>query len=73
MNLGSVPRKSVCGTRMGARAVAQASPLPFLAEGATIDEILKDFPTLRDLDVRAAIAFAAALAQEDLPVQAVVR
>ena len=51
------------GTRVTLRTV-----LASLAEGATIDEILKDFPTLTDVDVRAAIAFAAASAQEDLPV-----
>ena len=57
------------GTRVTLRTV-----LASLAEGATIDEILKDFPTLTDVDVRAAIAFAAASAQEDLPVgEAVVR
>jgi uncharacterized protein (DUF433 family) len=51
------------GTRVTLRTV-----LASLAEGATVDEILQDFPTLTDLDVRAAIAFAAASAQEDLPV-----
>ena len=51
------------GTRVTLRTV-----LASLAEGATFDEILKDFPTLTDVDVRAAIAFAAASAQEDLPV-----
>ena len=57
------------GTRVTLRTV-----LASLAEGATIDEILKDFPTLTDVDVRAAIAFAAASAQEDIPVgEAVVR
>ena len=57
------------GTRVTLRSV-----LASLAEGATIDEILKDFPTLSEVDVRAAIAFAAASAQEDLPVgEAVVR
>ena len=57
------------GTRVTLRTV-----LASLAEGATIEEILKDFPTLTDVDVRAAIAFAAASAQEDLPVgEAVVR
>jgi uncharacterized protein (DUF433 family) len=57
------------GTRVTLRTV-----LASLAEGATVDEILKDFPTLTDVDVRAAIAFAAASAQEDLPVAvAVVR
>ena len=51
------------GTRVTLRTV-----LASLAEGATPDEILKDFPTLTEPDVRAAIAFAAASAQEDLPV-----
>jgi uncharacterized protein (DUF433 family) len=39
-----------------------------LAEGATTAEILQDFPSLTEDDVRAAIAFAAASAQEDLPI-----
>jgi uncharacterized protein (DUF433 family) len=51
------------GTRVTLRTV-----LASLAEGAPVDEILKDFPTLTEPDVRAAIAFAAASAQEDLPV-----
>jgi len=51
------------GTRVTLRTV-----LASLTEGATTAEILADFPTLRDEDVRAAIAFAAASAQEDLPV-----
>jgi len=40
-----------------------------LAEGASIAEILGDFPTLSERDVRAVIAFAAASAEEDLPIQ----
>ena len=51
------------GTRVTLRTV-----LSSLAEGATTAEILADFPTLTDEDVRAAIAFAATSAQEDLPV-----
>jgi uncharacterized protein (DUF433 family) len=51
------------GTRVTLRTV-----LASLAEGATVEEILADFPTLSEEDVRAAIAFAAASAQEDLPV-----
>ena len=39
-----------------------------LAEGATTAAILAGFPTLTDEGVRAAIAFAATSAQEDLPV-----
>lgn len=50
------------GTRVTLKTV-----LASLAEGATIADILADFPTLSDEDVRAAIAFAAASAQEDLP------
>jgi uncharacterized protein (DUF433 family) len=51
------------GTRVTLRTV-----LASLAEGATTEEILEDFPTLSEEDVRAAIAFAAASAQEDLPI-----
>lgn len=50
------------GTRVTLRTL-----LASLAEGATTEEILADFPTLTEADVRAAIAFAAASAQEDLP------
>ncbi len=39
--------------------------------GATVAEILVDFPTLTEPAVRAVIAFAAASAEEDLPVPAV--
>ena len=42
--------------------------LASLAEGATTEEILDDFPTLTADDVRAVIAFAAASAEEDMPV-----
>jgi len=45
------------GTRVTLRTV-----LASLAEGATIQQILEDFPTLSEDDVRAAIAFAAASA-----------
>ena len=50
------------GTRVTLRTL-----LASLAEGSSTEEILQDFPTLTELDVRAAIAFAAASAQEDLP------
>jgi uncharacterized protein (DUF433 family) len=49
------------GTRVTLKTV-----LASLAEGAAIEEILKQFPTLCADDVRAAIAFAAARAQQDL-------
>ena len=52
------------GTRVTLRTL-----LPAWAEGATTAENLADFPTLAEEDVRAAIAFAATSAQEDLPRQ----
>ena len=55
----------VKGTRVTLRTVLAA-----LAEGATVAEIIADFPTLSEEDVRAVIAFAAASAEEDLPVPA---
>lgn len=54
------------GTRVPLRTV-----LASLAEGDSPEEILADFPTLRPEDIHAAIAFAAASAQEDLPVPGV--
>jgi uncharacterized protein (DUF433 family) len=56
----------VKGTRVTVRTM-----LASLAEGASIQEILADFPTLTDRDVRAVIAFAAASAEEDMPVPSV--
>lgn len=50
------------GTRVTLKTV-----LASLAEGASITEILADFPTLTEDGVRAAVAFAAASATEDLP------
>jgi uncharacterized protein (DUF433 family) len=54
------------GTRVTIRTI-----LASLAEGAGIEEILADFPTLKHSDVVAVIAFAAAAAEEDLPVHAI--
>ena len=56
------------GTRVTLRTV-----LASLAEGDSAEEILTDFPTLTAEDVRAAIAFAAASAEEDMPVPAIPR
>jgi uncharacterized protein (DUF433 family) len=53
---------TVTGTRVTVRTV-----LASLAEGAAVEEILADFPTLTGEAVRAVIAFAAASAEEDLP------
>ena len=60
----------VCGGQpiiKGTR-VTLGTVLSSLAEGASVAEILTDFPSLTEEDVRAAIAFAAASAHEDLPV-----
>ena len=54
------------GTRVTLRTV-----LASLAAGDSADEILTDFPSLKAEDVQAAIAFAAASAEEDLPVSAI--
>lgn len=47
--------------------------LASLAEGDSPEEILAEFPALKAEDIRAAIAFAAASAEEDLPVPAIPR
>lgn len=51
------------GTRVTVRTV-----LASLAEGMSAAEILSDFPTLDEAGLRAVVAFAAASAEEDLPV-----
>lgn len=51
------------GTRVTLRTV-----LASLADGDAPEEILKDFPSLKAEDIQAAITFAAASAEEDLPV-----
>ncbi|MDB5331427.1 MAG: hypothetical protein JWP03_2578 [Phycisphaerales bacterium] len=56
----------VRGTRVLLRTV-----LASLVEGGSIPEILADFPTLTEADVRAVIAFAAAAAADDMPVAGV--
>ena len=53
------------GTRVTLRTV-----LASLAAGDSAAAILADFPALKAEDVQAAIAFAAASAEEDLPVPA---
>jgi uncharacterized protein (DUF433 family) len=54
------------GTRVTLRTV-----LASLAAGATVDEIVHSFPSLKPEQVNAVIAFAAASAQEDLPLSEV--
>lgn len=53
------------GTRVTLRTV-----LASLAEGDSAEEIVADFPTLHMDDVKAAIAFAAASAVDDMPLPA---
>ncbi len=62
--------KAICGGEpvfKGTR-VTLRSVLASLADGDSVEEILADFPALKANDVQAAIAFAAASAEEDLPV-----
>jgi uncharacterized protein (DUF433 family) len=54
-------------TRVLLRAV-----LADLADGASPQDVVKDFPSLTEEQVRAAIAFAAATARDDMPVPAIV-
>ncbi len=50
------------GTRVLLRTI-----LASLAEGASDEEILADFPTLTEEALRAVVQYAATSAQEDLP------
>jgi uncharacterized protein (DUF433 family) len=52
----------VKGTRVTIRTL-----LASLAEGASVDEILTDFPSVSRDAMRAVIAFAATSAEEDMP------
>jgi len=54
------------GTRVPLRTV-----LASLAEGYSFDEILQDFPSLFEEQLRVVVAFAATSAKEDLAVQTV--
>ena len=58
---GGVP--VIAGTRVPLRTV-----LASLAEGANVEEIMADFPTVTADAIRAVIAFAARSAEEDVPV-----
>jgi uncharacterized protein (DUF433 family) len=63
-------KQDVCGgeTVIRGTRVTLRTVLASLAEGATVDEILADFPSVSADDVQAVIAFAAASAEEDLPI-----
>lgn len=63
-------KQDVCGgeTVIRGTRVTLRTLLASLAEGANVDEILADFPSVSAEGVQAVIAFAAASAEEDLPV-----
>jgi uncharacterized protein (DUF433 family) len=63
-------RRDLCGgeTIIKGTRVTVRTLLASLAEGASEEEIRKDFPTVSADALRAVVAFAAASAEEDLPV-----
>ena len=63
-------RREVCGGAMVVKGtrVTVRTLLASLAEGASAEEIRADFPTVTTEALRAVVAFAAASAEEDLPV-----
>jgi uncharacterized protein (DUF433 family) len=52
----------VKGTRVPIRTV-----LANLADGESFEQILKSYPSLKEEDIKAVVAFAAVSAEEDLP------
>ena len=64
-------RKDVCGGELVVRGtrVTVRTLLASLAEGASVEEILTDFPTVPAEAMRAVIAFAASSAEEDFPLR----
>ena len=63
-------RRDLCGGELVVKGtrVTVRTLLASLAEGASADEVLADFPTVSREAMRAVIAFAAASAEEDMPV-----
>jgi uncharacterized protein (DUF433 family) len=63
-------RRDVCGGELVVKGtrVTVRTLLASLAEGASVEEILADFPTVSREAMRAVIAFAASSAEEDMPV-----
>ena len=66
-------RRDVCGGELVVKGtrVTVRTLLASLSEGARQEEILADFPTVSAEALRAVIAFAAASAEEDMPVSPV--
>ena len=63
-------RREICGGELAVKGtrVTVRMLLASLAEGATAQEIRADFPTVTEDALRAVVAFAAASAEEDMPV-----
>jgi uncharacterized protein (DUF433 family) len=63
-------RREVCGSELVVKGtrVTVRTLLASLAEGASVEEIRADFPTVTAEALRAVVAFAAASAEDDLPV-----
>ena len=59
---------------MGGRACIRGMRIPVsvvvsqIAEGATFEEVLKEYPDLEEADIKEALAYAGLLAQEQLAV-----
>ena len=63
-------RREICGGEpvLKGTRVTLRTLLASLAEGASAEEIRADFPTITADALRAVVAFAAASAEEDMPV-----
>ncbi len=63
-------RREICGGELVVKGtrVTVRTLLASLAEGASVEEIGADFPTVTADALRAVVAFAAASAEEDMPV-----
>lgn len=66
-------RREICGGELVVKGtrVTVRTLLASLAEGASAEEIRADFPTVSAESLRAVVAFAAAAAEEALPVSPV--
>jgi uncharacterized protein (DUF433 family) len=62
-----VAKPGICGGQMCARGtrVPVAVILDSLAEGASVIDVLRSYPTLKPSHVRAAVAYAAQLVREE--------
>lgn len=66
-------RREICGGELVVKGtrVTVRTLLASLAEGASAEEIRADFPTVTAEALRAVVAFAAASAEEDVPLSPV--